>query len=252
MTGDHCHQFGKKSEDILDAIEELMGIFAADKITGTDKMSVALREALNDRIGTLISHVKVLSYVFNRICHDMYDTDKKEDDFIEAFDQLCELFRILWKRCGLSETPKVHILVSHVPGIMRKFRRTGILAEYIIERSWIADHNSERMYSCILNWQNRQELKNKREAVGQLQETMKIDCASKKNQRERHTKRESLPAEAPKTLLEILELIRQMQTSSSLFDIFSPEGAESLFDEIDWFDNLIEEVEEGIKFADNH
>ena len=43
-----------------------------------------------------------------------------------------------------------------------------------------------------------------------------------------------------------------MQDSTRLFDIFSPDGAESLFDEIDWFDDLLVEVEEGIEFADNH
>ena len=43
-----------------------------------------------------------------------------------------------------------------------------------------------------------------------------------------------------------------MQPAGTLFDIFSPLGSDRDIDEVDWFDSVIQEVEEGIVYACNN
>ena len=57
---------------------------------------------------------------------------------------------------------------------------------------------------------------------------------------------------APKSFDEIVEDLKRMQPAGTLFDIFSPLGSDRDIDEVDWFDSVIEEVEEGIVYACNN
>ena len=147
LTGDHCHTFGTNAQDILEKTMNLL-----KQKTDDQNGDAFARNALYGRIETLICHVGILCCVFNRICHDMYITEKISDDSVDTFDKLCKLFGHLWRNCGLSVTPKLHIIEHHLSDYMRKFGRIGILAEDIMERTWIKDHKWEEANSFILNW----------------------------------------------------------------------------------------------------
>ena len=193
------------------------------------------------RIDTLISHVGILCCVFNRICHDMYITEKASDDFVDTFDKLCKLFGHLWRNCGLSVTPKLHIIERHLSDYMRKFGRIGILAEDIMERTWVWDHKWEEANAFILNWEARELLSSARSVVGSNQDVMAVQTEAVKPQRQR---KQSSSAEAaipaPKSFDEIVEGLKRMQPAGTLFDIFSPLGSDRDIDEFDWFDSVNE------------
>jgi hypothetical protein len=76
----------------------------------------------------------------------MYITEKESDDFVDTFEKLCILFGHLWRKCGLSVTPKLHIIERHLPDFMR----IGILAEDIMEKTWIKAHKWEEANVFIL------------------------------------------------------------------------------------------------------
>ncbi len=76
--------------------------------------------------------------------------------FVDSFDKLCILFGHLWRNCGLSVAPKLHIIERHLPDYMRKFGRIGILAKDIMEMAWIRDHKWEEANAFILNWEKRE------------------------------------------------------------------------------------------------
>ena len=136
---------------------------------------------------------------------------------------------------------------------MRKFGRIGILAEDIMERTWINDHKWEEANAFILKWETRESLLSARSAVGSNQDVMTVQAEADKPQRQR---KQSSSAEAaipaPKSFDEIVEDLKRMQPAGTLFDIFSPLGSDRDIDEFDWFDSVNEEVEEGIVYACNN
>ena len=236
LTGDHCHTFGTNAQDILEKTMKLL-----KQKTDDQNLDIAARNALHVRIETLISHVGILCCVFNRICHDMYITEKISDDSVDIFDKLCKLFGHLWRNCGLSVTPKLHIIERHLSDYMRKFGRIGILAEDIMERTWIQDHKWEEANAFILNWEKRELLSSARSVVGSNQDVMAVQTEAVKPQRQR---KQSSSAEAaipaPKSFDEIVEGLKEMQPAGTLFDIFSPLGSDRDIDEFDWFDSVNE------------
>ena len=225
LTGDHCHTFGTNAQDILEKTMKLL-----KQKTDGQNLDTAARNALHVRIETLISHVGILCCVFNRICHDMYITEKISDVSVDTFDKLCKLFGHLWRNCGLSVTPKLHIIERHLSDYMRKFGRIGILAEDIMERTWIKDHKWEEANAFILKWETRESLLSARSAVGSNQDVMTVQAEADKPQRQR---KQSSSAEAaipaPKSFDEIVEGLKEMQPAGTLFDIFSPLGSESRY-----------------------
>jgi len=90
-------------------------------------------------------------------------------------------------------------------------------------------------------------------AVGSNQDVMAVQTQAAKPQRQ-HKQSSSAEAAipAPKSFDEIVQGLKGMQPADTLFDIFSPLGSDRDIDEVDWFDSVIEEVEEGIQNACNH
>ena len=104
---------------------------------------------------SMIGQLSILSYVFHEICHYLYLTVPLSTDELDSFDKLCSSFGELWRKFGLNVSPKVHIIESHLNDYMRRFGRLGMLTDDTMERTWTASHLWSRVYSCILNWEER-------------------------------------------------------------------------------------------------
>ena len=84
---------------------------------------------LKDHIQSLLSHVTIITYVFNHIYRLMYRKTALSVEDMSLFGSLCALFGELWRKCGFPLTPKFHILERHLHEYMTRFHRLGILAE---------------------------------------------------------------------------------------------------------------------------
>ena len=90
-------------------------------------------------------------------------------------------------------------------------------------------------------------------AVGSNQDVMAVQTQAAKPQRQ-HKQSSSAEAAipAPKSFDKIVQDLKGVQPAGTLFDIFSSHGSDRDIDEVDSFDSVIEEVEEGIVYACNN
>ena len=161
LTGGHCYKFFDQWEVKIEPVLNKIFNDAADLKISKGESSADLK----DHIQSLLSHVTIITYVFNHIYRLMYRKTALSVEDMKLFGSLCALFGELWRKCGFPLTPKFHILERHLHDYMVRFHRLGILSEDIMERSWIADHKWDSTYSCVLNWKHKTTLKHRRMEV---------------------------------------------------------------------------------------
>jgi len=197
---------------------------------------------------SMIGQLSILSYVFHEICHYLYLTVPLSTDELNSFEKLCSSFGELWRKFGLNVSPKVHIIESHLNDYMRRFGRLGMLTDDTMERTWTASHLWSRVYSCILNWEDRTGLIYSRLMSSQHSDVQTAantgDVLTRESKRQKHGT--ELLSEH-KTYSDVVEYINSLKDLQPLYDIFGTSYSDA--DADDMFDDIEAEIDEDIEHA---
>lgn len=133
---------------------------------------------------------------------------------------------------------------------MRRFGRLGMLTDDTMERTWTASHLWSRVYSCILNWEERTGLIYSRQMSSSHADVQ--TAANTGDAPTRIAKRPKHDAELPlghQTYKDVVEYINSLQDLHPLYDIFGTSYSDSDADVMD--DDIEAEVDEDIEHAAN-
>ena len=75
---------------------------------------------------------------------------------------MCKLFGSIWRKCNLNVSPKVHMIESYLPDILKLHGRLGLFNENPIERVHIYNKRWEKIFSNLKKWRDVVRLKNNR------------------------------------------------------------------------------------------
>ena len=82
---------------------------------------------------------------FYPVCRIMRSVEKQSGKTIDAFETLCKAFGVQFRAMCGHVPPKVHVLESHLPNQLRRFRCLGLFSEDPIER---LHHTQGLSYGC--------------------------------------------------------------------------------------------------------
>jgi hypothetical protein len=95
----------------------------------------------------------------------MNDITSQDSDGIEQFRIMRKLFGSIWRKCKLSVAPKVHMVESHLPGVLELHGRLGLFNENPIERYHTYNKRWEKLFSNLKKCEDVVCLKNNRSNV---------------------------------------------------------------------------------------
>ncbi len=113
----------------------------------------------------MFEKLSILASLFDSICVVMNDITAQDPDSIEQFGIMCKLFGSLWRKCKLNVTPKVHMVDSHLPDVLKLHGRLGLFNENPIERVHFYNKRWEKVFSNLKKWQDVVQLRNSRTNV---------------------------------------------------------------------------------------
>jgi hypothetical protein len=113
-------------------------------------LEITIEEGLREfhqSVEIMFERLTILTSLFYSICVVMNDTTAQDSDSIEQFNIMCKLFGSIWRKCNLNVSPKVYMIESHLPAILKLHGKLGLFNENPIERAHIYIKRWEKIFS---------------------------------------------------------------------------------------------------------
>ena len=104
-------------------------------------------------IDEVLDGYESLLETFYPVCRIMRSVEKQSGKTIDAFETLCKAFGVQFRAMCGHVPPKVHVLESHLPNQLRRFRCLGLFSEDPIERLHHTQGVKLRLWASIRDYQ---------------------------------------------------------------------------------------------------